>query len=199
MNKELEKEKNKRIEEIKEYAEDHTKTKYDKNYNPIDTYVDSNPIVITERFFKKLDSNMKGIMLYTPQQMEEFYAVYREIILTVNEYTGVFPTSLTTFCKLIGVTVDTLKQYRETSNLEMKKVIDSIYEEINDDNLFLSQLWQANEKTTIFKLKAQNELTEKRAPNVNVSLKGVIEQAKYDEKLEKYSNLLLGGTKNDKK
>ena len=77
----------------------------------------------------------------------------------------------------------------------MKKTIDTIYDEINDDNLFLSQLGQTNEKSTIFKLKSQNELTEKRQPNVNISLKGVMNQAKYDKTLEKYSNLLLKGDK----
>ena len=191
MKKELEKVKNERIEEIKEYGAAHTKTKYDKYGNGTE-YIDSNPIVITERFFKKLDPKMTGVMVYTPEQMEEFYEVYRELILATNEYAGIFPTSLTTFCKLIGITIETLKQYRETStSIEMKKIIDTIFDEINDDNLFLSQLGQTNEKSTIFKLKAQNELTEKKTPNVNVSIKGVIEQAKYDEKLEKYSKLLF--------
>lgn len=193
MRKELEKIRDERIEEIKRYGQEHTKTKWDKYGNGTE-YVDSNPIVITEKFFKKLDPKMQGVMVYTPAQMEEFYELYRELILATNEYAGIFPTSLTTFCKMIGITVDTLKQYRETdASIEMKKIINTIFDEINDDNLFLSQLGQTNEKSTIFKVKAQGDMTEKRAPNVNVSLKGVIEQAKYDEKLEKYSKLLLGG------
>jgi hypothetical protein len=198
MKKELEKIKNERIEEIKEYGRSHTKTKYDKYGNGTE-FIDSNPIVITERFFKKLDPKMQGVMIYTPEQMSDFYELYRELILATNEYAGIFPTSLTTFCKLIGITIDTLKQYRETStSMEMKKIIDTIFDEINDDNLFLSQLGQTNEKSTIFKLKAQNELTEKKAPNVNVSLKGVIEQAKYDEKLEKYNKLLFREVRDEK-
>lgn len=198
MKKELEKIRDKRIEEIKQYGASHTKTKYDKYGNGTD-YIDSNPIVITEKFFKKIDPKMQGLMLYTPEQMQDFYELYRELILATNEYAGIFPTSLTTFCKLIGITIDTLKQYRETStSVEMKKIIDTIFDEINDDNLFLSQLGQTNEKSTIFKLKAQNELTEKKSPNVNVSIKGVIEQAKYDEKLEKYSKLLFKEVRDEK-
>lgn len=195
MRKELEKIRDERIEEIIKYAEAHKKPKFDKNGNPIDVFVDSNPIVITEKFFKRVDKDTKGIILYTKEQLEEYYELYRELILAVNEYAGIFPTSLTTFCKLIGVTIDVLKQYRETADIEMKKTIDTIYDEINDDNLFLSQLGQTNEKSTIFKLKSQNELTEKRQPNVNISLKGVMNQAKYDKTLEKYSNLLLKGDK----
>ncbi|MBQ6753612.1 MAG: hypothetical protein IJR03_00225 [Bacteroidales bacterium] len=195
MRKELEKIRDERIEEIIKYAEAHKKPKFDKNGNPIDVFVDSNPIVITEKFFKRVDNGTKGIILYTKEQLEEYYELYRELILAVNEYAGIFPTSLTTFCKLIGVTIDVLKQYRETADIEMKKTIDTIYDEINDDNLFLSQLGQTNEKSTIFKLKSQNELTEKRQPNVNISLKGVMNQAKYDKTLEKYSNLLLKGDK----
>ena len=195
MRKELEKIRDERIEEIIKYAEAHKKPKFDKNGNPIDVFVDSNPIVITEKFFKRVDNGTKGIILYTKEQLEEYYELYRELILAVNEYAAIFPTSLTTFCKLIGVTIDVLKQYRETADIEMKKTIDTIYDEINDDNLFLSQLGQTNEKSTIFKLKSQNELTEKRQPNVNISLKGVMNQAKYDKTLEKYSNLLLKGDK----
>ena len=144
---------------------------------------------------KKVDKDTKGIILYSVEQLEELYELYRELVLAVNEYAGIFPTSLTTFCKLIGVTIDVLKQYKDTADIEMKKTIDMIYEEINDDNLFLSQLGQTNEKSTIFKLKSQNEMTEKRQPNVNISLKGVINQTKYDKTLEKYSHLLLKGDK----
>ena len=192
MRKELEKVKNERIEWIKEYGEKCLKTKYDK-YGNGTSYYDTNPIVISEKAFGKVDKKTKGVLLYTKEQLEEYYELYRELVLAVNEYAGIFPTSLTTFCKLIGVTIDVLKQYRETADIEMKKLIDTIYDEINDDNLFLSQLGQANEKSTIFKLKSQNELTEKKQPTVNISLKGVMNQAKYDKTLEKYNHLLLKG------
>ena len=192
MRKELEKVKKERIKWIKEYGEKCLKTKYDK-YGNGTSYYDTNPIVISEKAFGKVDKKTKGVLLYTKEQLEEYYELYRELVLAVNEYAGIFPTSLTTFCKLIGVTIDVLKQYRETADIEMKKLIDTIYDEINDDNLFLSQLGQANEKSTIFKLKSQNELTEKKQPNVNISLKGVMNQAKYDKTLEKYNHLLLKG------
>lgn len=194
MRKELEKVRDERIEWIKQYGASCLKTKYDKYGNGTE-YYDTNPIVISERAFKKVDKDTKGLILYTKEQLEEYYELYRELIVAVNEYAGIFPTSLTTFCKLIGVTIDVLKQYRDTADIEMKKTIDTIYDEINDDNLFLSQLGQANEKSTIFKLKSQNELTEKRQPNVNISLKGVMNQAKYDKTLEKYNHLLLKGDK----
>lgn len=192
MRKELEKVKKERIKWIKEYGEKCLKTKYDK-YGNGTSYYDTNPIVISEKAFGKVDKDTKGVLLYTKEQLGEYYELYRELVLAVNEYAGIFPTSLTTFCKLIGVTIDVLKQYRETADIEMKKLIDTIYDEINDDNLFLSQLGQANEKSTIFKLKSQNELTEKKQPNVNISLKGVMNQAKYDKTLEKYNHLLLKG------
>ena len=194
MRKELEKIRDERIEWVKEYGARCLKTKFDKYGNGTD-YYDTNPIVISEKVFKKVDKDTKGIILYSVEQLEELYELYRELVLAVNEYAGIFPTSLTTFCKLIGVTIDVLKQYKDTADIEMKKTIDMIYEEINDDNLFLSQLGQTNEKSTIFKLKSQNEMTEKRQPNVNISLKGVINQTKYDKTLEKYSHLLLKGDK----
>lgn len=189
MKKELEKLKNERINEIKEYAKEHTKAKYDKDGNKTE-YVDSNPVVISERFFKRIQKPKKGVFLYTSEELEEFYELYRELVTAVNEYTGIFPTSLATFCKLIGVTIDTLKQYRETNDEEMKLVIDMIFDEIGDDNLFFAQLGHASEKSTLFKLKSQNEMTEKKTPNLNVSIKALVNTAKYDKNIEKYEKLL---------
>ena len=189
MDKELKKEIGRRVEEIKEYAKEHTKKKFYKD-GSFTEYIEYSPIAVNERFLKRLQPPSEGIYMYTSTQLEEFYEAYREIVLGLNEYIGVFPTSLSSYCKLIGITVDTLRGYKDTKDINMKRVIDRIYEEIGDDNLFIAQLGQASEKSTLFKLKSQNEMEEKRSPNVNISVKALVNNAKYDARLEKYKDLI---------
>jgi len=189
MNEELRKEVDRRIEDIKTYAKEHTKMRYFKNGSS-EEYVDYSPIAVNERFFKHLEKPSEGIFVYNAMQLEELYEAYREIVTCLNEEIGIFPTSLSSFCKFIGITVDTLRGYKDTQDINMRRVIDTIYEEIGDDNLFIAQLGKASEKSTLFKLKSQNEMEEKKSPNVNVSIKALVNNAKYDAKLEKYKDLI---------
>ena len=54
MKNEIEVAKKKSSELMSKYVEKHTKTVFDKVGNPIDTYVDVNPILISNTFFKSL-------------------------------------------------------------------------------------------------------------------------------------------------
>jgi hypothetical protein len=189
MNKNLREEIDRRKEEIGKYAKAHTKLKLLKDGSTI-PYVEFSPIAVNEIFFKKLQKPKEGMFLYSAEELEEFYEAYREIVTQINEELGVFPTSLSSFCKFIGITIDTLRGYRDTKDLNLKRVIDTIYEEIGDDNLFVAQLGGASEKSTLFRLKSQNEMQEKKSPNVNVSIKALVNNAKYDAKLEKYKDLI---------
>lgn len=187
--KELEKEIEKRVEDIAKYAELHTKVRYFKNGSS-EEYVDFSPIAVNEKFFKPIQKPDNGVFVYKADELEMFYEKYRELVAEVNEYIGTFPTSISSFCKFIGITVDTLKGYRNTNDINLKRVIERIYEEIGDDNLFVAQLGKASERSTLFRLKSQNEMEEKKTPNVNVSIKALVNSAKYDEKIEKYKELI---------
>ena len=189
MNKELRKEIDKRKEAIRKYAISHEKTKTFKDGSTTE-YVEFSPIAVNETFFKNLQKPKEWVFIYSSEELEEFYEAYREIVLEINEDLGVFPTSLSSFCKLIGITIETLRGYRDTKDVNLKRVIDTIYEEIGDDNLFVAQLGGASEKSTLFRLKSQNEMQEKKSPNVNVSIKALVNNAKYDAKIEKYKDLI---------
>lgn len=178
-----------RKEEIKSYASSHTKIRVFKN-GAEEEYVDFSPIAVNEKFFKAIQKPKDGVFLYTSDDLEEFYEKYREIVAEVNEYIGTFPTSISSFCKFIGITVETLRGYRETRDINLKRVIERIYEEIGDDNIFVAQLGKASERSTLFRLKSQNEMEEKKSPNVNVTIKALANINKYDEKIDKYRELI---------
>lgn len=175
--------------DIQKYAISHTKVRVYKNGSE-EEYVDFSPIAVNEKFFKPIQKPENGVFVYTAEELELFYEKYREIVAEVNEYIGTFPTSISSFCKFIGITVDTLRGYKSTNDVNLKRVIERIYEEIGDDNLFVAQLGKASERSTLFRLKSQNEMEEKKSPNVNVSIKALVNSAKYDAKIDKYRDLI---------
>ena len=67
-------------------------------------------------------------------------------------------------------------------------------------NFTKSQLGRAREKSTIFKMKAQNELVEKVQPNVNINIKAPeVDLDRINERLEMYKNYTSKVKKEEKK
>ena len=54
----------------------------------------------------------------------------------------------------------------------------------------MSQMGVAKERSTLFRLKSQNEMTEKAQPNINITYKEVVNTDKLNSKLEKYRELI---------
>ena len=53
----------------------------------------------------------------------------------------------------------------------------------------MSQMGVVRERSTIFKMKSQNEITEKVQPNVNISVKAIdVDLDKINERIANYSN-----------
>ena len=171
--KELKKIVEERKEEIKKYKKEHNG--------------ELNPIVISNTIFRGV---VEGNFEYTERELGPLYSAYKELITEVNDKIGIFPSSLPTFCKFIGITLNILQNYKDSADYETKEMVNRIYDEINDDNLFLAQLGHASEKSTMFRLKSQNEMTEKKNPNVNITFKKVLDEKRYDRELEKYEKLL---------
>ena len=194
----LNNQKDKVVHDMIEYAEKHIKpTKYDKDGNVVATKVDYNPIVISNTFFKSISPFGARVPLYNAEKLSILFDYYMELINEVNDKIGYFPPSLTGFCKMLGIALSTLKSYKNSTDLDLRYVAEKIYDQIGDENITLSQLGKTKERTTIFKLKSQNELVEKVNPNVNITYKEVVNTDRINDNLSKYKNLLNKKAKND--
>lgn len=159
------------------WDEDGNVTKYEKRVNPL---------VITNYFFKPIIPITSQEPIYNAEKLGMVFDYYCDLIAEVNDKIGYFPSSLTSFCKLAGITLSTLRNYKNSADLSMRIVAEKIYDQIGDDNITLSQLGAVRERTTIFKMKSQNELVEKEQPKVSIS---IIEKPDYEriqERLDKY-------------
>lgn len=179
--------KEKLVGEMIEYAKEHEKcVKWSKDGDELDFSVEINPIVINNRFFKPIISIGCQEPEYNAEKLSLVYDFYCDILAEVNDKIGNFPSSLTSFCKFAGITSYTLKTYRNSSDLNMRIIAEKIYDQIGDENITMSQMGIARERTTIFKLKAQNELVEKEQPKISINITEKPDMDRINERLNKY-------------
>lgn len=171
-----------------EYAEKHTKAcKWDKDGVPLDYTVDISPLVINNYFFKSIVPITSQEPQYNAEKLGMVFDYYCEILAEVNDKIGNFPSSLTSFCKLAGITLATLRNYKNSSDYSLRVVAEKIYDQIGDENITMSQMGVVRERSTIFKMKSQNEITEKEQPKININITEQPDMERIGERLKKYS------------
>ena len=196
--KELEKKTDKLDELIADYQNKHKRTTVDRYGNVVDEYYDVNPILITNTFFRS-DIPIDANPVYNAQEMSQKYQFYEYLITKINDEIGDFPSSLTLFCKLIGMSLKAFQELKQSPNEDLRNVVEKIYNDIEEYNITMSQLGKIKERTTLFKLKSQNEMVEKVQPRVNITVKKDLNYTKIKGNIDAYSNFVKKyGEKNEK-
>jgi hypothetical protein len=178
------------VEDMIKYADEHREAvKWDKDGCVLAKEVQINPLVISNYFFKPIIPISSQEPLYNAEKLGMVFDYYCELLYEVNDKIGNFPSSLTLFCKFAGITLNTLRRWKNSDDYSMRVVVEKIYDQIGDENITMSQMGVVREKSTIFKMKSQNEITEKVQPNVNISVKTVdVDLDRINERLKQYSN-----------
>lgn len=145
-----------------------------------------NPLVISNYFFKPITPISCQEPEYNAEKLGMVFDYYCYLVAEVNEKICDFPSSLTSFCKLAGITLSTLRRYKNSNDLNMRVIAEKIYDQIGDENVTLSQLGIVKERTTLFKMKSQNELVEKQQPNVHINITEKPDLEKIEARLNKY-------------
>ena len=183
----IEEEKTKIVNEMVEYANKHLKPcKWDKEGNPVSFSINANPLVINQYFFKPIVSIGSIEPEYNAEKLSMVFDYYCYLVSEVNDKIGNFPSSLTSFCKLAGITSSCLKKYKNSSDINMRIIAEKIYDQIGDTNITMSQLGMVNERSTIFKMKSQNEIFEKEQPKVHINIVEAPDMEQINARLEKY-------------
>ena len=183
----IEKKKESLIKDMIKYHDEHlVECKWDKEGNPIDWQVDISPLVITNYFFKPITPITSQEPVYNAEKLGMVFDYYCDILANVNDKIGNFPSSLTSFCKLAGITLNTLRSYKNSTDYNMRVVVEKIYDQIGDENITMSQMGKVRERTTMFKMKAQNEIVEKLQPNININITEKPDFEKIEERIGKY-------------
>ena len=178
------------VQDMIKYADEHREAvKWDKDGCVLAKEVQINPLVISNYFFKPIIPISSQEPIYNAEKLGMVFDYYCELLYEVNDKIGNFPSSLTLFCKFAGITLNTLRRWKNSDDYSMRVVVEKIYDQIGDENITMSQMGVVREKSTIFKMKSQNEITEKVQPNVNISVKTVdVDLDRINERLKQYSN-----------
>lgn len=175
------------VDDMIRYAESHKKpVKWNTDGDPIGEKIDLNPYVISNYFFKPITPIVGQEPMYNAEKLGMVFDYYCDLLAEVNDRIGKFPSSLTLFCKFAGITLNSLRQYRNSADYSMRVVAEKIYDQIGDENITMSQLGMVKERTTIFKMKAQNEIVEKEQPKVNINITEAPDMERINERINKY-------------
>ena len=177
------------VQEMIEYREKHLRPTSWNSDGDITSYeVNINPLVINNYFFKSIVPIASQEPIYNAEKLGMVFDFYCELVAEVNDKIGYFPSSLTSFCKFAGITLNTLRTYKNSQDFSMRVVVEKIYDQIGDENITLSQMGIVKERSTIFKMKSQNEMVEKEQPRINVNITEKPDMDKIQARLNKYRN-----------
>ena len=183
----IEERKEELVQDMIKYAQEHTKpVKWNKDGIPIGEKVEINPLVINNYFFKSIVPITSQEPEYNAEKLGMVFDYYCEILAEINDKIGNFPSSLTSFCKLAGITLATLRNYRNSSDYSLRVVAEKIYDQIGDENITMSQMGVVRERSTLFKMKAQNEIVEKEQPRVSINITEKPDMERIEERLNRY-------------
>lgn len=175
------------VKDMQDYAEKHKfVSKYDRDGNPVDYGVKINPVVISNYFFKPITPISSQEPIYNAEKLGMIYDYYCEILAMVNDIIGDYPSSLTNFCKFAGLSLSTLRRYKDSDDINMRVITNKIYDQIGDENITMSQLGYVKERSTIFKMKSENEMVEKQQPKVSINIVEKPDMEKIEARINKY-------------
>ena len=180
------------VNQLVEFQNKYIQTKYDRYGNETKVV---NPYLISTYFFKSINPLSNVEPAYSSEKLAIVWDIYMYLIEQVNMNIATFQPTLTHFAKFAGISLNTLKNYKNMGDPQMSILIDKIYDETMDSNLTLAQNKKLTEKSTQFRLKVENEVVEKVQPKVNVNVNTKLDLDRINGRL----NELISFNKKSKK
>lgn len=173
------------VDKLTEFNEKYVQVNVDRNGN---VFRIMNPYLISTYFFKSINPLSNTEPIYSSEKLAIVWDVYMYLIEQVNMNVGEFQPTLTHFAKFAGISLNTLRNYRNSGDPQMNILIDKIYDETMDSNLTLAQNARLKEKSTQLRLKVENEIVEKPQAKVNVNVNTTLDLDKINSRLDELTS-----------
>lgn len=152
-----------------------------------------NPLVLNNLFLKSINPYKNIQPEYTAETLNMVFDLYCEILSEVNIQIGTLAPSISSFCKFAGISTPTFKGYKSSPEVEMRTLIDVIEDYCYDTSVAMSQTEFIKERTTIYRMKSEQERMEKEQQKVIINAKSVNigevkDKIKRIQELRKYNN-----------
>lgn len=158
---------------------------FDKKYR--------NPVVLNEYLLKSINPYKNITPEYTAESLNAVFELYCTIIAETNAKLGTLAPSISSFCKFAGISSTIFKSYKSSPDDDLRNLIDIIEDYCYDTNVAMSQSGFIKERSTVYRMKSEQEKMEKEQQKVIINAKSVNigevqEKIKRIQELKKYNN-----------
>lgn len=169
------------VNKLTEFQENYVKTISDKYGNPIKIV---NPYLVSTYFFKTINPISSKIPKYNAEKLSIVWDLYMYLVEQVNMEITPFQPTLSHFAKFAGISLTTIANYKTCGDEDMMILCEKIYDECFNGNMSLAQTGNLSEKSTISRMKIENQVVEQPKPNVNVTVSTKVDLNEINKRLE---------------
>ena len=147
-------------DKLKKYLEENKIQKYNKDGDKFEV-PNINPLVIQKYFFQSLNPLVNAEPKYSAEKLGIVWQLYEEMIGKISAKIGLIIPNLSSFCAFAGIRLSTFKSYKQSVDEDMRIVIDKIEDSCFDSNIILAQMGYIKERSTVYRMKSEQEKIEK--------------------------------------
>lgn len=154
-------------DELTEYKENILETKRTKDGEEYQV-PNLNPLVIQSYFFKSINPIGSREPEYNAEKLAIVFELYMDILTNVNIYIGEFIPNISSFCTFAGITTSTFNNYKRSADIDMRTICEKINDYCFNSNVSLAQKGNVSEKSTIYRMKVEQDKSEKAEPQIHI-------------------------------
>lgn len=154
-------------EKLIKYAEECKVKEYTKDGKPYEI-PNKNPILIQKYFFQSINPLVNVEPMYSAEKLGIVWQLYEEMVRQVSANIAVIVPSLSSFCAFAGIRLSTFKRYKQSLDEDMRVVVEKIEDGCFDSNVTLAQTGYIRERTTVYRMKSEQERIEKEMPSIHI-------------------------------
>lgn len=147
-----------------------------------------NPYLISLYFFKTINPLTSAEPDYSAEKLSIVWDLYMYLIEQVNMNIGVLQPTISHFCRFAGISVNTFKNYKTTGTYEMQILVNKISDATFDSNILLAQNSVLKDRSTMMRVKVENEVQEKPQVRVNVNVNEEVDLGQIASRLQEISS-----------
>ena len=147
-------------------------------------FAQHNPYLVSTYFFKTINPLTSIEPEYSPEKLAIVWDLYMYLIEQVNMNICVLQPTISHFCRFAGISINTFKNYKNTGTLEMQTLTNKISDATFDSNILLAQNSMLKDRSTIMRVKVENEVQEKPQVRVNVNVNKEIDLGQIASRLD---------------
>lgn len=140
------------------------------DFQRLDPEKRGNPYLVSMYFFKTINPLTSVEPEYSPEKLAIVWDLYMYLIEQVNMNIAVLQPSISHFCRFAGISVNTFKNYKTRGTSEMQTLANKISDATFDSNILLAQNNVLKDRSTIMRVKVENEVQEKPQVRVNYNV-----------------------------